>query len=326
MHPTLLTIGKYSISSYTVFLDLGLILALVMAFLEGKRVLGNGERSEYRSKGHAGPLAAVPERERSGRSASGPLFSAASVPNQKGRGAQYAAAGEAALDAGLWTIVGGIVGGRIGFVVGNVEAFSEDWVRALRIWEGGLSFHGAFLGGLAALILVGYLQSRSAGQGVLPYLLRLADTLTLSLATGLFFGWIACLLGGCVYGAMGEGLGYAVLPDLYGVEASRFATQAVGAGLTLILLAAFWLLRRRWPFSGAAFLMFLLLYFTGVFFLEFTRGDEAIYVSSWRLAQIVDLALVVLAGAGLLALWWRARNVEEVVEEAEKLEGEISAD
>jgi phosphatidylglycerol:prolipoprotein diacylglycerol transferase len=314
MHPILLTIGKLNISSYTVFLDLGLILALVVVYFEGKRVLDNGERSESRPKGHAGPLAAVPERERSGRSASG--------------------AGEAALDAGLWTIVGGIVGGRIGFVLGNLEVFSENWARALRIWEGGLSFHGAFLGGLAALILVGYLQFRSAGQGgVLSYLLKLADTLTLGLAVGLVFGWIACLLGGCAYGAMGEGLGYAVLPDLYGVEASRFATQAVGAGFSLALLVVFWLLRRRWPFSGAAFLMLLLLYFTGVFFLEFTRGDEAIYLSSWRLAQVVDLALAVLAGAGLLALWWRARGGEEIVEEAvepgeevEKLEEEVAAD
>ncbi|MBN1137726.1 MAG: prolipoprotein diacylglyceryl transferase [Anaerolineae bacterium] len=294
MHPILLTIGKYNISSYTVLLDLGLILALVVAYFEGKRVLGNGEQSESRS-------------------ASG--------------------AGEAALDAGLWTIVGGILGGRIGFVLGNLEVFSENWSRALRIWEGGLSFHGAFLGGLAALILIGYLQSRSAG-----YLLRLADTLTPSLSVGLVFGWIACLLGGCVYGAIGEGLGYAVLPDLYGVEASRFATQAVGAGLALILLAAFWLLRRRWPFSGAAFLMLLLLYFTGAFFLEFTRGDEAIYVSGWRLAQLVDLGLAALAGAGLLALWWQARvrdeggrmkdeeevseEAEEPVEEIEKLEEE----
>jgi len=267
MHPILFTIGKYDISSYTVLLDLGLILGLVVAYLEGKRVLGNGE---------------------------------------------------AALDAGLWTIVGGIVGGRIGFVLGNLEVFSENWARALRIWEGGLSFHGAFLGGLAALILVGYLQSRSAGQGFLTYLLKLADALTVSLAVGLFFGWAACLLGGCAYGATGEGLGYAVLPDLYGVEASRFATQAVGAAFSLLLLVVFWLMRRRWPFPGAAFLMLLLLYFGGVFFLEFTRSDEAIYVSGWRLAQVVDLALAVLAGAGLLALWWTSRDGEAIVEEGEE--------
>lgn len=268
MYPILFTIGKYNISSYTVLLDLGLILGLVVAYLEGKKTLGSGEQ---------------------------------------------------ALDAGLWTIVGGILGGRIGFVLGNLEVFSENWTKALRIWEGGLSFHGAFLGGLAALILAGYLQSRSAEKGtVLSYLLKLADTLTPGLAVGLVFGWIACLLGGCVYGAMGEGLGYAVLPDLYGVEASRFATQAVGAGLALILLVVFWLLRRRWPFAGAAFLMLILLYFTGVFFLEFTRGDEAIYLSGWRLAQILDLALVILAGAGLLALWWRARGEQAIAEETEE--------
>ncbi len=283
MHPILFTIGKLNISSYTVLLDLGLILALVAGL--PARASGSWAASE-----------ATWRARRRWTPACGPS-SAASW------------AGGSALCSATW------------------RCLARDWVRALRIWEGGLSFHGAFLGGLAALILVAFLQSRSARHtGLLSYVLKLSDTLTLSLAAGLVFGWIACLLGGCVYGASGQGIGYAVLPDLYGVEASRFATQAVGAGLTLLLLAIFWLLRRRWPFPGAALLMLLLLYFTGVFFLEFTRGDEAIYVSGWRLAQIIDLALVVLAAAGLLALWWRAgtgpeeedETEAEIVEEAER--------
>ena len=263
MYPTLFTIGKWNIATYTVLLDLGLVLGLVLTYFEGKRVLGKGEP---------------------------------------------------ALDLGLWTVIGGIVGGRLGYVLANWRAFSEDWARALRIWEGGLSFHGAFLGGLLVLVIFAALQRRSDAAreehdrlpSVIDYALRLGDLLTPGLALGIAFGWAACLMGGCAYGLVGEGFGYLIMPDLFGVEAPRFATQIVGLVYALVLFAGFWLLRKPWPFTGAAFLMYVLLYFGGQFLLEFTRGDEAIYVGPWRLAQWVDLALALVAAAGLMVLWWRA--------------------
>jgi phosphatidylglycerol:prolipoprotein diacylglycerol transferase len=262
MHPTLFTIGNLSIPTYTVLLDLGLILGLVLTYFEGKRQLGSGEM---------------------------------------------------ALDLGLWTVIGGILGGRIGYVLANWSTFAEDWIQALQIWKGGLAFHGAFLGGMLVLVLFALLQRRK--QDPLSFW-ELSDLLTLGMGLGLVFGWAACLMGGCSYGYPGEGFGYAVLPDISGVEASRFATQIFGLIFALVLLVFFWLLRGRWPFSGASFLMFGLLYFTGQFFLEATRGDGAIYVGPWRLAQVLDLALALLAAAGLLILWWRSQGEEEVLAEA----------
>ncbi len=254
MHPTLFTIGDWSVPTYTVLLDLGLILALVLAYFEGRRLLGSGETG---------------------------------------------------LDLGLWVIIGGVVGGRIAYVLANWGAFQEEPLRALRLWEGGLSFHGGMLGGLLVLFLFSLFRDRGMPSGRKSFWL-LADTLTLPLAVGITFGWAACLMGGCAYGALGEGLGYAVLPDLFGVAAPRFATQAVALGYAAVLLAGMWLMRGRWPFNGASFLMYILLYFTGQFFLEFTRGDEAIYVGAWRLAQIIDLVFVLAAAAALVFLWWQS--------------------
>jgi prolipoprotein diacylglyceryltransferase len=131
------------------------------------------------------------------------------------------------------------------------------------------------------------------------------------LALGIAFGWAACLMGGSAYGALGEGFGHAFLPDIYGVEGYRFATQTVGLSFSLVLFVGFWLLRDRWPFPGAAFLMYVLLYFSGHVFLEFTRGDEALYVGAWRLSQLVDLVFIFAAGAGLLILWWLGPPVPE---------------
>jgi phosphatidylglycerol:prolipoprotein diacylglycerol transferase len=251
MHPTLFTIGTLNVPTYTVLLDLGLIMGLVLTYFEGKRVLGSTET---------------------------------------------------ALDLGLWAVIGGIIGGRLGYILANWNAFSEDWGRAFRIWEGGLAFHGALLGGLVVLVAFWALQRRREEAFSLW---QLADVVTPGLALGLVFGWAACLFGGCAYGILGQGLGYAVLPDIYGVTASRFATQAVGLVWALLLFVIFWLLRKRWPFPGAAFLIYLLFYFGGQFFLEFTRGDEAIYIGPWRLAQVLDLVIALVAAAGVLILWWQ---------------------
>ena len=267
MYPILFTIGGFSIPTYTVLLDLGLIFGLLLTYYEGRRQLDRGTL---------------------------------------------------ALDFGLWVVIGGILGGRVAYVLANWDAFSEDWASAFRIWEGGLSFHGAVLGGLLVMLLFAHLHRRDE-ESVSFW--QLVDVLTPGLALGIAFGWAACLMGGCAYGVLGEGFGYAVLPDLYGVEASRFATQAVGLGYALLLFLGIWLMRRRWPFAGAGFLFYTFLYLAGQFFLEFTRGDEAIYVGPWRLAQVLNLVLALAAGVALLVLWWRwktgAADQGESAKEAE---------
>ena len=274
MQPILFTIGNWSVSTYTVLLDLGLILGLALAYMEGRR-RGVGER---------------------------------------------------ALDLALWAVIGGVAAGRVGYVVANWSAFSEEWVRALYVWEGGLSFHGAFLGGLLVMALFSVLGDRQ--EDALSFGV-LADLLTPGLALGMAFGWAACLMAGCAYGQVGEGLGYALLPDIYGVEAWRFATQAFALGFSLLLLIGVWLLRGRWPFEGAGFLTYILLYFAGHFFVEFTRGDEAIYLGPWRLAQLLDVLLILAAAGGLLLLWRRATQApaeEESPEPGDPSDDELAAE
>jgi phosphatidylglycerol:prolipoprotein diacylglycerol transferase len=252
MYPTLFSIGRLSVQTYTVVLDLGLILGLVLAYAAGRRALFRGET---------------------------------------------------VVEAGLWAIVAGIAGGRLGYVVVNWAAFQDDLLRIVRIWEGGLSFHAAFLGGFLALLIFAWLHGYDAATWW-----RLVDALTPGVAVAVLFGWAACLFAGCAYGAVGEGIGYLVLPDLYGVAASRFATQLAAMVYGLLLLVGVLLLRGRWPFPGAAFLLYVTLYFAGHFFLGFTRGDEAVYAGPWRLGQVIDLVFMLVAAMVLLALWWQARR------------------
>ena len=52
--------------------------------------------------------------------------------------------------------LGVVLGGRIGYILFyNFELFAKDPLMILRIWQGGMSFHGGLLGVLIAMWLYG---------------------------------------------------------------------------------------------------------------------------------------------------------------------------
>lgn len=237
---------------------------------------------------------------------------------------------EPVVDAALWSAVAGIAGGRIGYVLANQEYFAENWIEALRIWKGGLSFQGAFLAGLLTLFL--YSVRRH-----LPFL-ALADIAALGLALGQVFGWLGCLMSGGAYGLESHGMASMWarlsldLPDIYGISASRFPTQLLASAFSLALFTLLWTTRNRWSFdsvtrftqqasrnqlshpaqdkpsTGFTFTLYLLLHSGGQFLLEFTRGDEAIYWGPWRVSQWLYLAEAAFALVLLAYLLQKSRS------------------
>lgn len=65
-------------------------------------------------------------------------------------------------DLVFYGVVGVIVGGRLGFVFFyGMDTFLRDPLMLVRIWEGGMSFHGGLLGVIAACWLFGRKTQRS---------------------------------------------------------------------------------------------------------------------------------------------------------------------
>jgi len=214
-----------------------------------------------------------------------------------------------AIDAALFALVAAAIGGRLGYVAQNHLYFTENPGEAFLLWRGGSAFWGVLPAGLAALAVYAWRQGR--GRSPAPTFWRLADAAAPGLALGQVFGWLGCLAHGCAYGRTGECFLCLDLPDIYGIGAPRFATQAVEAVLSLIIFTIVWLWRKRWPFHGFGFLVCVILSFGGQFLLDFTRGDEALYVGSLRLSQLVDFGLIAWAVGSLGYLWRRkGRNVE----------------
>ena len=99
----------------------------------------------------------------------------------------------------LWITVGIIVGGRLGYVLfymlplaAGRETLMNDPLEILRLWHGGMSFHGGFLGVVIAVILFARTQRLD--------LLRLGDVVAACTPIGLAFGRIANFINGELWG------------------------------------------------------------------------------------------------------------------------------
>lgn len=92
-----------------------------------------------------------------------------------------------------WLVLGVIVGGRLGYVLFYKPAhFLANPTEIPMIWQGGMAFHGGFLGVAVAAFLYG--RSKK-----LP-LLSLADLLAMSAPVGLLLGRIANFVNAELWG------------------------------------------------------------------------------------------------------------------------------
>ena len=139
-----------------------------------------------------------------------------------------------------WMILGVILGGRLGYVIFYQPGYFLDHPgEILRVWEGGMSFHGGFIGVIVSLIL--YARARG-----MP-LLQAGDAVALAAPAGLLFGRLANFINGELWGRVTDVPWAMVFPGA-GPE-PRHPSQLYEAGLEGLLLGAvMWglALRRGW--------------------------------------------------------------------------------
>ena len=205
------------------------------------------------------------------------------------------------LDLGLAAILGGLIGARLLYVAVNAEYYLPHIDEVVQVWQGGLSWLGAPAGAL----LGAWLVARQQHEPLWPVL----DALALPLSLLSLLAWGGCLAAGAAYGyavTPGQFPAWFVsqTPDIFGLVAPRFPTQALGLAWSLIVLLVVWGARRgagaRWS-SGALGAFALSLAALGVFFLDFTRGDPAPLIGRYR-SDVVGAALVLVAASAVWAL------------------------
>ena len=206
---------------------------------------------------------------------------------------------EAMDDYMLWAMLGVVLGGRIGYVLfyapGYFLAHPQDIIK---VWQGGMSFHGGFLGVLVAT----WAYARRCG---VPFL-RLMDLAAAATPIGLFLGRIANFINGELWGRPTDVPWAMVFP--HAGPQPRHPSQLYEAVLEGIVLFALLhmlvrrgALRRPGLVSGVFALGYGLARFTVEFFREPDRQLGFLHGGWLTMGMLLSLPLM------LIGLWLIAR-------------------
>ncbi|MEH3062985.1 MULTISPECIES: prolipoprotein diacylglyceryl transferase [unclassified Methylobacterium] len=172
-------------------------------------------------------------------------------------------------DLVVWVALGVVLGGRIGYVLFyNLPMYIADPWEILAIRNGGMSFHGGFIGAILAFVLF------ARGKGLNAY--TLLDIGAVVVPIGLFFGRIANFVNGELWGRVAPDFPYAIVfPS--GGPLPRHPSQlyeAATEGLLLFIVMAVSV--RRFGFRKPGLLggIFVLGYALARTFCEFFREPD----------------------------------------------------
>lgn len=189
----------------------------------------------------------------------------------------------------LYALLSGLLGARLGYALRYLDAYLENPLALFSLNPGTLSMlEGVVAAGIVSVI---YAQRKR-----LPLWLTL-DTLTPSLALMAVFVGLAHLSSGDAFGAETQ-LPWAI--ELWG--ASRHPTQVYEILLAVMVLGLVWRVQPRISSSGLLFLIWLSLTAMTRLFVEGFRGDSVVVLGSLRSAQLVSLAILLLAMAAMHVL------------------------
>jgi phosphatidylglycerol:prolipoprotein diacylglycerol transferase len=198
----------------------------------------------------------------------------------------------------FYAALGVIIGGRLGWILFyGFDTVRADPLALVKVWQGGMSFHGGLIGVLVAIALFARRRGRS--------ILDVFDFTAPLPAIGLGAGRIGNFINGELWGkTTGVPWGFLVQGEV------RHASQLYEAlleGLVLFLLLWWFTSRPRPQLAPSG--LFLVLYGTFRFLIEFVRlpdADIGYLAFGWlTMGQLLSLPMIV-AGAAMLA--WAART------------------
>jgi phosphatidylglycerol:prolipoprotein diacylglycerol transferase len=212
-------------------------------------------------------------------------------------------------DLFFWCTLGIILGGRLGYATFYQPELWTDFSNpglvswgVLRLWDGGMSFHGGLIGVLLAIAYVSW-------RGGLSFL-RVADYISVNVGFGMMFGRLANFINGELWGRPVQSpVPWAMIFPGAGPEPRHPSQlyQALGEGLLVIvvMLSLFWLTRARFR-PGVLVGTFTVVISVARFTVEFFRQPDAQLAefaarTGLSMGQWLTLPLIV---AGLALVAW----------------------
>ena len=210
----------------------------------------------------------------------------------------------------LWVTIGIIVGGRTGYVLFyNPAFFVQHPAEIFQLWNGGMSFHGGFLGCVAAVMLF----ARSNGISILS----LGDITTAVGPIGLFLGRLANFINSELWGRPADSSVPWAMVFPNGGPLPRHPSQLYEAALEGILLFAILAvmirsgaLKRPGLILGSFIAIYAFARITGEFFRE-PDPQLGFLWGGLTMGMLLSVPMII-AGAILIVLAWRRKTPERI--------------
>lgn len=194
----------------------------------------------------------------------------------------------------FYTAIAGLIGARLFIVfIYHPGYYLSNPLEIFKIWKGGVSFHGAFLFGLLAVYLF-------CKKNKLKFL-EVIDVMMIPVALGFAFGRIGNFLNGELYGRI-TNVPWAV--KFKDVEGFRHPSQLYESAKNFLIFFTLLFLTNKKTKPGFLLAIFLIMYSTLRFFIEFVREPE-IYISFLTMGQLLN---VLMFAAGIY-LFYRIRKI-----------------
>jgi phosphatidylglycerol:prolipoprotein diacylglycerol transferase len=208
----------------------------------------------------------------------------------------------------LWVTIGIIVGGRTGYVLFyNPAFFIQHPAEIFQLWNGGMSFHGGFLGCVAVVMLFAHRNNIS--------ILSLGDITTAVAPIGLLLGRLANFINSELWGRPADASVPWAMVFPNGGPLPRHPSQLYEAALEGVLLFAvlavmvrMGALKRPGLILGSFITVYALARITGEFFRE-PDPQLGFLWGGLTMGMLLSVPMII-AGAILIMMAWRRKAPE----------------
>ena len=196
----------------------------------------------------------------------------------------------------FYGMLGVVLGGRLGYILFyKFSYYLSHPIEIFYIWQGGMSFHGGFLGVLVAMVLIARKQGRTFWQ--------VTDFIAPLVPTGLGAGRMGNFINGELPGRVTDpNAPWAMwFPQVDANPLARHPSQLYQFAVEGVLLFAllWWFARKPRP-AGAVSALFLIGYGAGRFITEFGRQPDdflGFLALGLSMGQWLSLPMIVIGAA-----------------------------
>ena len=193
----------------------------------------------------------------------------------------------------FWTIIVGIIGARLYYVIFNFDEYSSNLVEILQVWNGGLAIHGGILFGLITIII--YCKKHKVNTW------KMLDIIAPSVILAQAIGRWGNFFNSEAYGSTVE---YSTLIKLkiipqfvvdnmyingsYHLPMFYFESILCLIGFVILLINR----GRKYVKNGEIFAIYLIWYGLIRFFIEIFRTDSLMFMG-FKVAQLVSIFMII---------------------------------